>query len=123
MCAVGAKWIDVCCPRGHFVGAVLVFALPAAWPPGWPLPPGVPPPPEPLLLMLTAVGRRHGMTPLLPGQRPLEARNGVTERGGPRGTVSLSCRRCPRFTLTRDYQRFAAELAAVALSGRAEYRC
>ena len=106
------QWIQVCCPRGHFIKAVRLWALP--------LPPGAE-----MIIMFPAMGRRHGLTPLRPGQRPREGDdNGFTMRGeGPGGTVTLSCRRCPRWKpAVRDHQRLAAELAFSALAGHQQHR-
>lgn len=101
--------IQLCCPRGHFIKAVQIGAL------------------GPMLWIYPAIGRQHQtMRAIRPGQRggthPKRDDSGFTQDGGPLGTVTLSCKRCPRWTLTRDAQRLAAELAVYALSGHREHK-
>jgi hypothetical protein len=91
----------MCGPGGHFIKAVQIGAL------------------GPLLWIYPAIGRRHETTgPIPAGQRPWPARredSGFTQDGGPDGSVTLSCKRCPRWRLTRDAKRLAVELAVYAL--------
>jgi hypothetical protein len=98
--------IHLHCPRGHFIKAVQIGAL------------------GPMLWIYPAIGRRHEvMRAIRPGQRPYPERedNSFTQDGGPLGTITLSCKRCPSWKLTRDAHRLAAELAVSALAGQQKY--
>jgi hypothetical protein len=98
--------IRLCCPRGHFIAAVSPYIEEADG--------------RSTLGMARAEGRYQHWASAR-GPRPNNP--GWTLTTTPRGkSVTLSCRRCPRWTLTRDYQRFAVELAVHALAGHREYR-
>jgi len=122
--------IRVCCPRGHFIAAVGIAAPKLSGPRlGFPTPAGDE------LLLIAADGRYHhyrsatgawyqGITDMCSSPPKTPPKNsGFRQTFTPRGTVvTLSCRRCPRWTLVRDYQRLAVELAVYALEGHREYR-
>ena len=103
--------IQVCCPHGHFIVAVAITGGSAPFGP---------------LMMWPALGRDHHLrVRRIPTGAPEPDVDNpdftVTET--PQGlAVALSCRRCPRWTLVRDYQRLAAELAVYALAGHTEHR-
>jgi hypothetical protein len=112
--------IRLCCPRGHFLVAVTLSAAVVNS--------------TPILAMVPAVGRHHAWSRRLVGDRPERAGNRsfvvaagpqrLGRSGDPLGrTVTLTCKRCPRWApKPRDYQRLAAELAVPALAGHPDHR-
>jgi hypothetical protein len=108
--------IQLQCPRGHFIVDLALGATAG----GGELP----------LIMWPAAGRDHHVSKRAvvigtPDEiAELAAGNpGFVVKEGPDGLkVTLSCNRCPRWTLERNYQRLAVQLAVYALAGHPEYR-
>jgi hypothetical protein len=108
--------IRLSCPRGHFIAAIaLVVAQTIARLPdgqnSW----------QNILGMSAARGRYHHHDS--PRRHPTPPNPRFTVTSTPRGKfATMTCDRCPGWTLTRDYDRLATELAVYALAGHPEYR-